>query len=468
MSRTHIWWIRRDIRLNDNPALQAALQNADILIPLFVLEPELMESAAPKRKAFLLQALGDLNQQLQQLGSRLVVRQGPALLALQALCADLNNPVIFAHEDFSPFARERDQAVQDQLGLKLQSGVVLRHPTRVLKDDGDPYIVYTPYKNKWYEEPLPSLSDCIPSPRQLPPVPQGLDSIDLPSSNEVAEFPGKTAEAQQRLKDFIESGIHHYKSQRDQLALDGTSQLSPYLRFGLISIREAFAQAQIAFIQAKGEPARAGIRTWMNELVWREFYTAILYHFPHVMTGPFREDYRDIPWRAAPEDLQAWQAGQTGYPIVDACMRQLLTTGWMHNRGRMIAASFLTKDLLINWQVGEAWFMHNLVDGDPAANNGGWQWTAGTGTDAAPYFRIFNPVLQGKKYDTDGVYIARWVPELEKLPQALRHEPWTMSADESRKYDFQLGRDYPQPIVDHFFARDRTLEAYRAAREKNS
>jgi deoxyribodipyrimidine photo-lyase len=203
----------------------------------------------------------------------------------------------------------------------------------------------------------------------------------------------------------------------------------------------------------------------MDELVWREFYTAILYHFPRVIDGPFREDYQNIPWRDAPEDLRAWQQGQTGYPIVDACMRQLLETGWMHNRGRMIAASFLTKDLLINWQAGEAWFMKNLVDGDPAANNGGWQWSAGTGTDAAPYFRIFNPILQGQKYDADGTYIARWVPELQNLPPKYRHEPWKLSPQDAKKYNFTLGKDYPHPLVDHSFARQRTLNAYRTARE---
>ncbi len=183
------------------------------------------------------------------------------------------------------------------------------------------------------------------------------------------------------------------------------------------------------------------------------------------MEGPFREEYEDIAWREDQADLEAWQKGQTGYPIVDACMRQLLETGWMHNRGRMIVASFLTKDLLINWQHGEAWFMNNLVDGDPAANNGGWQWSAGTGTDAAPYFRIFNPILQGKKHDPEGEFIAKWVPELQDLPKAFHHEPWEMDEDIAQKYDFKLGRDYPQQIVDHFFARDRTLEAYKAARE---
>jgi deoxyribodipyrimidine photo-lyase len=203
----------------------------------------------------------------------------------------------------------------------------------------------------------------------------------------------------------------------------------------------------------------------MDELVWREFFTAILYHFPRVMEGPFREKYRDVPWRDALEDLQAWHEGQTGYPIVDACMRQLKETGWMHNRGRMIAASFLTKDLLINWQHGEAWFMDNLIDGDPAANNGGWQWTAGTGTDAAPYFRIFNPVLQGQKHDPQGKYIAQWVPELKALPVKYRHEPWKLSEEEAKQFHFNYGKDYPLRMVDHSFARDRTLVAYQSARK---
>jgi len=233
----------------------------------------------------------------------------------------------------------------------------------------------------------------------------------------------------------------------------------------LISPREAFALAQIAFLQAKKDAIRKEIQTWMDELVWREFYTAILYHFPKVLESPFREDYENISWRQAPEDLEAWQNGQTGYPIVDACMRQLLETGWMHNRGRMITASFLTKDLLINWQEGEAWFMANLVDGDPAANNGGWQWTAGTGTDAAPYFRIFNPIIQSKKFDPEGAFIAHWVPELADLPAQYRHQPWELPSTEAQKYHFKLGRDYPEPIVDHGFARERTLQAYKAARE---
>ncbi len=468
MSYTNIWWIRRDIRLYDNAALNAATQNTDYLIPLFIIEPELMEKAAPKRRAFLLNALADLDQQLKGLGSRLIIRQGPALKVFQSLKKSLDDLSIFAHEDFSPFARQRDEEIAAAFNLQRFPGVVLRHPTDVLKSDGNPYIVFTPYKNTWYQGRLPAPANCIPTPGSLPPLPQGLGSENLPTAESLEAFPATAEGAQQRLSAFIQEDSMLYQSRRDLLNLDGTSRLSPYLRFGLLSARETFAQAQLAFSQAESGPPREEIQTWMDELVWREFYTSILYHFPHVMAGPFREDYKNIPWRNAPQDLKAWQMGQTGYPVVDACMRQLLETGWMHNRGRMIVASFLTKDLLINWQEGEAWFMANLVDGDPAANNGGWQWSAGTGTDAAPYFRIFNPVTQGLKFDPNTEYIARWVPELRELPIKYRHEPWQMAEVEAQKYDFQLGRDYPHPIVDHKFARQRTLAAYKSARQNKA
>ena len=465
MTKTNIWWIRRDIRLHDNQTLTAAIKETDNLIPLFIIEPELMSESAPKRRSFLLAALSDLDQKLRALGSQLIVREGPAKKAFTTLTAELNDPEIFAHEDFSPFARARDDEIKEEFALNLVPGVVLHHPKAILKDDGDPYIVYTPYKNKWYEEPVPTPADCLPIPDSLPPLPEKIKTQNLPVAEEtISGFPGTSQEAQKRLTDFIANDIRKYKSRRDRLDLDGTSKLSPYLKFGLISVREAFAQAQVALIQSKSDQDRSEIRTWMNELVWREFYTAILYHFPNVMKGPFREDYEDISWRDAPEDLEAWQKGQTGYPIVDACMRQLLNTGWMHNRGRMIVASFLTKDLLINWQEGESWFMANLVDGDPAANNGGWQWSAGTGTDAAPYFRIFNPILQGQKHDPKGEYIARWVPELRALPVKYRHEPWEISKEDEEKFNFKLGENYPQRIVDHKFARERTLNAYKSAR----
>jgi deoxyribodipyrimidine photo-lyase len=467
MSKVNLWWVRRDIRLYDNAALEAARQHADHLIPIFIIEPELMEKAAPKRRAFLSNALKDLNRQLNDFGSQLIIRTGPAFKVFQDIKDQFKDIAIFAHEDFSPFARQRDEEIFAHFDLQRYPGVVLRHPTEVLKSDGEPYIVYTPFKNTWYEQRLPAPSNCIPTPETLPPIPEGLKSENLPESEPLEHFPATANEAQSRLSAFIKNGMSSYKSQRDRMDLDGTSKLSPYLRFGLISAKEAFAQAQLAYSQAKQGRPREEVQTWMNELVWREFYTSILYHFPHVMDGPFREDYQNIPWRQAPEDLKAWQQGQTGYPAVDACMRQLLATGWMHNRGRMIVASFLTKDLLINWQEGEAWFMANLVDGDPAANNGGWQWSAGTGTDAAPYFRIFNPVTQGTKFDPDGEFIAHWVPELQDLPVEYRHEPWNLAETEAKKFNFKLGRDYPQRIVDHHFARQRTLDAYKSAREQS-
>ncbi len=464
MSKLNLWWIRRDIRLQDNPALEAACQGADFLIPLFIIEPALMNDAAPKRRAFLLNALADLEQQLHSLGSRLIVKKGPAIEVFRDLNEQYPEMAIFTHEDFSPFARQRDREIAQSFSLKEFPGVVIRHPEAILKDDGDPYVVYTPYKNKWYEAPLPNPADGLPAPEKLPSMPKGLSSENLPSADPPEYFPPTLQEAQNRLDDFIAGGgIEHYNSRRDRMDLDGTSQLSPYLRFGLISPSKAFALAQLAYMQANKSQTRSEIRTWQNELVWREFYTAILYHFPYVLEGPFRKKYKSVPWRAAADDLIAWQQGETGFPIVDACMRQMLETGWMHNRGRMIVASFLTKDLLIDWQEGESWFMSNLVDGDPAANNGGWQWSAGTGTDAAPYFRIFNPITQGQKHDPDGEFIARWVPELRDLPVKYRHEPWKMDEPVAQKYNFKLGRDYPQRIVDHGFARQRTLDAYKSA-----
>ena len=243
--------------------------------------------------------------------------------------------------------------------------------------------------------------------------------------------------------------------------LEGTSGLSPYLRFGMLSARQAAWAARRAEAQAMDAAARLGAETWLNELIWREFYAAILYHFPFVRQMAFRPELREISWRDAPADFAAWVDGRTGYPVVDAAMRQLQTTGWMHNRARMITASFLTKDLLIDWRLGERYFMQHLLDGDPAANNGGWQWVAGTGTDAAPYFRVFNPMLQGIKFDPQGAYVRRWVPELTTVPNDFIHAPWKMPADVQRRVGCFIGKDYPAPLVDHALARERALNGYK-------
>jgi deoxyribodipyrimidine photo-lyase len=253
---------------------------------------------------------------------------------------------------------------------------------------------------------------------------------------------------------------------RNRLDVTGTSQLSPYLRFGMLSARQAAAAALSAVVAARDAQARKGAETWLNELIWREFYVAILYHFPEVRQHSFRADLRDIAWENGETAFAAWREGRTGYPVVDAAMRQLVREGWMHNRARMIVASFLVKDLLIDWRWGERWFMQHLVDGDPAANNGGWQWTAGTGTDAAPYFRVFNPVLQGKRFDPDGAYVRHWVPELRRVPEKFVHQPWKMPLNVQEAVGCLIGQDYPAPIVDHAWARERVLAAYTEAKEK--
>ncbi|RMG85966.1 MAG: deoxyribodipyrimidine photo-lyase, partial [Chloroflexi bacterium] len=291
---------------------------------------------------------------------------------------------------------------------------------------------------------------------ETPPLPSlcELGFVEMPISLPVAT----EAAAQQRLADFVDKAIFTYNDTRDLLAVappQYTSCLSPYLRFGLLSIRAIYGAARAAYLQAEDDRARKSVERWVSELAWREFYAHILWHYPHVLRQNFRREYDMLEWRDNTAALQAWQNGKTGYPIVDAAMRQLVQTGWLPNRARMIVASFLTKDLLIHWQEGERFFMQHLIDGDPASNNGGWQWTAGTGTDAQPYFRIFNPVKQSQKFDPDGVYIKRWIPELRDVPVPYIHQPWTMEHPPA---------NYPAPIIDHAFARQRTLVAYGAAR----
>ena len=457
-----IWWIRRDLRIIDNAALRAALETGAPVLPVFILDPVLMKDNALPRQAFLLDGLRQLRTSLESRGSTLVIRQGQPVAVLQALVQETQASAIFAEEDYSPYARHRDAVVAAALPLEWVMGVTIQHPSVVQKSDGSPYTVFTPFSKAWKTLPGPGLHIWLP-PKKLPDF-QDLDSVPIPDTDPVPGFPASEAEAHRRLEDFIHNRIGGYANGRNRLDLDGTSALSPYLRFGMLSAHHAWAAAREALAQAETSEARRGIETWINELIWREFYNAILYHFPDVLKRAFRPAMRNIPWRKSPQDLKAWQTGHTGYPVVDAAMRQLLHTGWMHNRGRMIVASFLVKDLLIDWQEGERWFMQHLVDGDPAANNGGWQWTAGVGTDAAPYFRIFNPILQSKKFDPQGMYIRRWVPELAQVPDKFIHEPWLMPQEVQQSSQCKMGQDYPMPIVDHQQARQRTLDAYAQAK----
>lgn len=463
-----IWWIRRDLRLADNQALAEALQQAREVIPLFILDPFLINSrnSGEKRLAFLYLGLKRLDDDLRKLGSRLTIRRGNPVEVLSQLNAKLAIEGIFAEADFSRYAIDRDARVAEVLPLELISSPSLRHPSAVVKDDGSPYTVFTPYMRAWKNLALPGRREPIPSPENIQ-TPVDVTSEPFPeaviAASDMHFLPGEE-EGNHRLESFIggiQGGIFRYADLRNRMDVDGTAGISPYLRFGMVSARQVVVAAREAAQLASNREGVTGADTWLNELIWREFYFGILYHFPDVAKQSFRPELRQIQWRNDPDDFSAWKNGATGFPVVDAGMRQLTATGWMHNRARMITASFLVKDLLIDWRMGEAYFMSQLVDGDPAANNGGWQWTAGTGTDAAPYFRIFNPILQSQKFDPQGIYIRRWVPELQGVPDEYIHQPRQMPVTVQVKTGCIIGRNYPHPIVDHQKQREQALALYR-------
>lgn len=441
-----IWWIRRDLRLEDNKTLHQALEDPPVL-PVFILDPLLISSAPERRQNFLFQSLQQLQADLRARGSDLILRRGKPVEVLETLLAESGATQIIAEEDFTPYARLRSVLVGGCLPLKLVQGQLGMHPLAALKSNGKPYQVYTPYKKNWMA--LQSGVSLLPAPEEIPTIPD-LPSDEIPSGSEHPDFPSGEKNARDRLKAFLSEKVADYDQDRDRMDKDGTSKLSPYFHFGVLGLRTGYHYAMKSLESGSGGE---GLQTWLEELIWREFYINILFHFPEVRTQNFRSKYDAIQWRNNQDEFEAWKAGLTGYPIVDAGMRQLRETGWMHNRARMITASFLVKHLLIDWRWGERWFWECLLDGDLAANNGGWQWVAGTGTDAAPYFRIFNPIIQSKKFDPEGEYIRRWVPELKGLDQSSIHTPW--------KKGVQI-EGYPEPIVEHKYARERALIAYKS------
>ena len=461
-----IHWFRSDLRISDNTALADACRRAESLAPVFVLDDAQLERhrSAHPRLRFLHACLDDLAAALRKAGSRLIVIEGAPHHCIPALARACRATLVTWNRDYGPYAKERDRSVRDALardGVEVRTfkDRVVFEGSGVRTVQGGVYSIYTPFRRAWWRRfqarppgaaPVPTMPPCIPdAPADALPRPRGRgvrrDRTDIPR--------GGAAPARERLDAFLGGAAHRYHLDRDFPALDGTSRLSPYLRFGTISVREC-VRAGLA-LAASETRAEEGVGAWIDELVWREFYHAILDAHPRVLDGAFRRDYDALEWDESTDRLQAWQAGMTGYPMVDAGMRELAATGWMHNRARMIVASFLAKDLHIDWREGERWFMRRLVDGDPASNNGGWQWAASTGTDAQPYFRIFNPTLQGERFDPNGAYVRRWVPELEGLPGKAVHRPWAARLESHR---------YPAPVVSHAREREIAIARFRAVR----
>jgi deoxyribodipyrimidine photo-lyase len=460
---TRIVWFRRDLRLDDHTALHAALADAGDdtrVIPLFVWDPAITERGriSPARLAYLCEALADLDGALRDRGARLVVRHGDPAAAVTAVAGEVGATAVHWTRDVTPYARRRDDAVRSALGaldprplVTDHEGVAMHEPRAVLTGAGDPYKVFTPFHRQWRHLPI-----GVP----LDPPPQipghgNVASDDLPTTRSLdLDAPeqrpdGGPSAARRRLAHFLQRHAAGYDDQRDVLAADATSRLSADLHFGCLSVRRVHSHLDLR---------NAGHKAFATELAWRDFYLHVLAAWPEVLTTEFNERYRSLPWGDDDDLVTAWKDGVTGYPIVDAGMRQLRCSGWMHNRARMIVASFLCKDLLIDWRIGEQHFLEHLVDGDLASNNGGWQWAAGTGTDAQPYFRIFNPVTQGERFDPDGAYVRRWVPELADVPDAFVHHPWDMPDDVAAACGVTVGTDYPAPIVDHGAARRRALD----------
>ena len=476
MSAYQLVWLRQDLRTFDHSALYHAMA-AGPTIAVVVLSPEQwrLHDDAPIKIDFYLRQLHALQDDLARLNVPLVVLRvdlwRDIAPALAELCQTLPITQCYANREVGVHEIERDQEVM----TTLQQFNITTHffedrtlfPLGTIRNKNmQPYQLFSAFKKQCYEKLAMHLPSCYPTPTPQQPFTLTLEAsaFYIPSLTELglnevspleqALWPVGETNALERLDAFIHDQVEHYDQERDYPHLNSTSQLSPYLNMGLLSIRSCI---QALFREQHGQLdfSSTGQQVWLNELLWREFYLHILYDFPKVSKHqPFKDTTKDIKWRDAPHELQAWQQGQTGIPIVDAGMRQMLATGWMHNRVRMIVAMFLTKNLLIDWRLGEAWFMQHLIDGDLAANNGGWQWCASTGTDAVPYFRIFNPVSQSEKFDPDGDYLRSWLPELAHLNAKEIHDPYAKHPE--RKLD------YPRPIVDLKHSRLRALEAFKA------
>jgi deoxyribodipyrimidine photo-lyase len=463
-------WFRRDLRVHDHAALHHALRTHARVHCAFVFDTTILDllPRRDRRVEFILRAVEEVAAALREMGGALIVRHGDPVIEIPRLAVELGVDTVYANRDYEPAAIARDAEVKRRLVsadfLDFKDQVIFER-TEVMTQGGTPFSVFTPYKNAWLKRLVPADLQPWPVEEHADHFAPPHDAEALPTLQDLgfeATDPGELplptgmSGAQALFRDFTER-IDDYAAARDFPAVKGCSYLSAHLRFGTISIRQLAAYAH-------ARPSR-GAQTWLGELIWRDFYHAILWHHPRVATQCFKPACDALSWDTAPELFAAWCAGRTGYPLVDAAMRQLAFSGWMHNRLRMVTASFLTKDLGLDWRQGEAWFAEKLLDFDLAANNGGWQWAASTGCDAQPWFRIFNPVTQSEKFDAEGHFIRRYVPELIRVPQKVIHAPWKMTAAEQAACGVRIGRDYPAPVVDHAAARARTLARFESIRE---
>jgi deoxyribodipyrimidine photo-lyase len=472
MPTTTLLWLRRDLRLADNPALAAALDDSDRLLPVYIHAPDEEAPWQPGAASrwWLHHSLTALADQLAERGSRLIIARGASLPTLRRLIQATGASRCHWNRGYDPALIARDTRVKqalraDGIDCRSHNAALLFEPWQIKTGAGEPYRVFTPYWRRCQGE-LARLPDPLHASAALPPVPDGVDGLLTEALDLLPRIPWDVGlreswqpgeiGAYERLERFIDGALEGYRDGRDLPAHIGTSRLSPHLHFGEISPR-----------QIVGRLAQAGlggsdVDAFVRELGWREFSYHLLYHFPQTPESPLNPRFVDFPWRDGDTEplLRAWQRGRTGIPIVDAGMRELWHTGWMHNRVRMIVASLLTKNLRLPWQHGARWFWDTLVDADLANNTQGWQWSAGSGADAAPYFRIFNPVRQGERFDPDGTYVRRWCPELAQLPKEWVHQPWAAPKDLLRAANVDLGRDYPLPIVDLAKTRGEALAAY--------
>ena len=466
---TALFWFRRDLRHEDNVGLMQALKAHGRVYCVFVFDRDILDPLPVKdrRVEFIWYSIRELRDVLTTWGGGLMVLHDWAMQAIPELAVRLGVQAVYANGDYEPAALIRDEVVDRALkrrGIRFHAfkDQVVFERNEVLTGAGQPYSVFTPYRNAWLKRLDQShIAPASPDFSHLAPPPVGFDLPSLESMGfgatnliSLGIQPGESG-AHTTLQDFLPR-MDRYHEMRDYPGRRGVSYLSVPLRFGTVSIRRLVTLALT--------DSGPGAKTWLSELIWREFYFSILFHFPHVVSSAFKAHYDELEFDNDPLDFEAWKAGQTGYPLVDAAMRQLNATGYMHNRLRMVAASFLVKDLGVDWRQGEQYFASQLNDFDLAANNGGWQWAASTGCDAQPWFRIFNPVTQSRRFDPTGVFIRRYVPELAQVPEAHIHEPWSMSSLEQQASGCRIGQDYPAPRVNHTVARERTLKRYARVR----